>query len=244
MKTLQINNLPQLPFDVTEAMNQLRINLGFCGSDIKVIMITSSTPNEGKSFIAINLWRMIAEIGSKVLLVDCDLRNSTLRTKYGFKAPDQIEGIAHYLSGKLHDLDETIYQTNIENGYIIPLGTAIANPSILLEGPRFCQMIQTCKAKFDYVIVDTPPLANVADALNIATHCDGSLLVVRGGETSRKLVVNSLRQLERTGKPLLGTVLNRVDTGGKYNRYYYSKYYRYGQYYYRDDNAKKGKRKK
>ena len=65
-----------LPFDVTEALNQLRINLGFCGDQIKTIMVTSSVPNEGKSFVTMQLWKMIAEVGTPAILIDCDLRNS------------------------------------------------------------------------------------------------------------------------------------------------------------------------
>lgn len=225
--------MPALPFDVAEALNQLRINLGFSGDQMKTIMITSSTPNEGKSFIAMNLWRMMAEVGMKTLLIDCDLRNSSLRTKYGISSEEKITGIVHYLSGKA-ELSDAVYQTNYPNGYLMPLSTTVANPTILLEGPKFAAMMKSFRDSYDYILVDTPPLGNVADALNIATHCDGTLLVVRSGEVPRKLVKNSVEMLKRTDKPLLGMVLNRVDMNHKANSYYYSKYYRYGKYYYRD----------
>ena len=84
MKELEISRIPQLSFEVTEALNQLRINLGFCGDQIKTIMVTSSVPNEGKSFIAMQLWRMMAEVGTPVACsFDCDFRNSEMRRKYG-----------------------------------------------------------------------------------------------------------------------------------------------------------------
>lgn len=86
MKELEINKLPQLPFDVTEALNQLRINLSFCGDQIKVIMVTSSVPNEGKSFITMQLWKMMAEVGTPALLIDCDFRNSEMRRKYSIRS--------------------------------------------------------------------------------------------------------------------------------------------------------------
>ena len=76
MNTLELKTLPELPFDVTEALNQLRVNLEFCGSEVKTIMITSSTPNEGKSYVSLNLWRAIASMGHRVLLIDVDIRNS------------------------------------------------------------------------------------------------------------------------------------------------------------------------
>lgn len=243
MKEINVQNMPALPFDVSEALNQLRINLGFSGDQMKTIMITSSTPNEGKSFIAMNLWRMMSEVGMKTLLIDCDLRNSSLRTKYGISSGEKITGIVHYLSGKA-ELSDAVYQTNYPNGYLMPLSTTMANPTILLEGPKFGAMMKSFRDSYDYILVDTPPLGNVADALNIATHCDGTLLVVRSGETPRKLVKNSVEMLKRTDKPLLGMVLNRVDMNHKANSYYYSKYYRYGKYYYRDKEYGEEKRNK
>ena len=80
----------------------------------------------------------------------------------------------------------------------------------------------------DYVLIDTPPLGSVADALTVAGYCDGSLLVVRSGDTPRKLIENSVQLLQRTETPMLGMVLNRADTGRKGNGYYYNHYYRYG----------------
>lgn len=228
MKELYIGNMPQLPFDISEALNQLRVNLGFSGENIKTIMVTSTAPNEGKSFICMNLWKMMADLGMKTLLIDCDLRNSEIRTKYGVSGQNLV-GVAHYLSGKV-DFQEVIYQTNIPNGFMIPLVTNIANPTILLEGKRFKNMIDSCAKVFDYVIIDTPPLGNVADALNIASHCDGSLLVVGSGVVPRKMVENSVQMLRRTDTALLGMVLNRVQVDRK-SRSYYSRYYRYGKYY-------------
>lgn len=231
MNELTIKNLPELPFDVAESINQLRVNLGFCGDQIRTIMITSSVPNEGKSFISVNLWKMLADLGSRVLLIDGDLRNSELRTKYGISSENRITGMAHYLSGKV-ELKDAIYATNISNGFLLPLNTTIANPTILLENERFSLMMDQCAQLFDYVLIDTPPLGSVADALKIATHADGTVLVVRSGETARKVVNDSVNLLKRTGTPLLGLVLNRagVDRQGSY---YYKRYYRYGGYYYK-----------
>ena len=99
MNKLQIGKMPQLPFEVSEAINQLRINLSFCGSDVKTIMITSSTPNEGKSFVTMQLWRMIAELGTPAVLIDCDFRKSEMRSKYGMSTSGQLIGGVHYLAG-------------------------------------------------------------------------------------------------------------------------------------------------
>ena len=235
MKELIIHNMPQLPFAAAEALNQLRINLGFCGDQIRTIMMTSSVPNEGKSFLTIQLWRQMAQVGSApVLLLDCDFRNSEMRRKYGIRSAggDKLMGAAHYLAGKA-GIQDVIYKTNIPNGYMIPVASTIANPTILLENPRFAQMVAHCAGQFGTVLIDTPPLCSVADGLNVARCCDGSVLVVRSGSTSRRLVRHSTQLLRRTDTPLLGMVLNRADTGSRasayYQRYYGSNDYGYGR---------------
>ncbi len=238
MNQLTINRMPGLSYAVTEALNQLRVNLSFCGDDIKVIMITSSLPNEGKSFLSIHLWKMLADVGCPSLLIDCDLRNSRFGGRYGISGDGKIKGIAHYLSGNA-SLEEVVYQTNVENGSMIPNMTTIVNPAILLESPRFQKMIDSLRGEFQYILIDTPPLGSVADAMNIATHCDGNVLVIRSGETPRKVVYDSVRLLERTNKPLLGTVLNRVEISNKVG--YYNRYYHYGDYY---SSGNKSRRRK
>lgn len=227
MNQLTIHQLPQLPFDVAESINQLRVNLGFCGREIKTVMITSSTPDEGKSFVAMNLWKQMACMGARAVIVDCDLRNSEMRTRYGIGGQGKLYGIAHYLAGQV-EVEDIIYQTNVSDGFLIPVATNIANPSILLEGERFAALMRHCREHFDYVLVDTPPLMTVADGLNIATHCDGTVLVVRSGVTSRRLVESSLHMLQKTSTPLLGTVLNRVNTSRKGYQHYYKTYAKYG----------------
>ena len=242
MKTLDIKNLPDLSFDVQEALNQFRINLGFCGDNIKKVMITSSVPNEGKSFISVQLWKMMAEVGVNTLLIDCDLRNSEMRSKIGISYPDgNVLGCAHYLAGKAR-LDDVLYKTNIKNGYMIPCGGTVINPAMILESKAFNQMLEQVTDVFDFIIIDTPPLSNVADGLNIATKVDGTVLVVRSDDTPRKFISNSVQLLKRTSTPLLGIVLNRIDTHSNGNRYY-SRYYKKGYYYYNNygNSNKKGK---
>ena len=239
MNELILQNLPDLPFDIEESINQLRVNLSFCGDQIRTVMITSSVPNEGKSFITLNLWRLLASLGNRVLLIDCDLRGSVIRTKYEIKSKEKLTGIAHYLSGQI-ELKEAIYKTNINNGYFMPVEATVANPAILLENQRFSTMIQQCSDLFDFILIDTPPLGSVADALRIAVHTDGTVLVIQGGKTSRKLVENTVYQLRRTGTKLLGIVLNRVYTDRR-GSYYYKKYYHQGYYNKNYQNMKSGK---
>lgn len=238
MKTLEINNLPTLPFDVSEAINQLRVNLSFTGSDMKVIMVTSSLPNEGKSFVSINLWRSLASVGKRVLLLDCDLRMSELVSRLDVRASGNFVGTAHVLSGQA-DFADVIYRTNIPNGYILPVTTFVSDPTILLENNRFSVLMDSCRETFDYVIVDTSPLGSVSDALRISTKCDGSVLVVRSGFTKKRIVNDSVQALKRANVSLLGIVLNRVDTSKKSSSYYYKDYAKYGAEYYQSKEKNK-----
>lgn len=229
MKQIKIEKMPELPFNVSEALNQLRISLGFAGENIKVVMITSSTPNEGKSFITMQLWKMIAEVGNRVVLIDCDMRNSEMKSRWGFETDSDMYGIVHYLAGKA-TIQDIVYSTDVPNGYVIPVSANVPNPMILLEGERFKEVIDICREEFDFVLIDTPPLGAVADALNVAPKTDGSLLIIRSGETPKRVVLNSVDLLRRAGVPLLGVVLNRAPVAGKGGNYYYSRYYYYGDY--------------
>lgn len=228
MKQLTLENLDQIPFDISEAVNQLRVNLSFTGSKYKTIVVTSSIPNEGKSFIALALWKSLADIGKKVLFIDSDLRLSQIRNIYHLHTNDSFTGLAHVLSGQC-DINESLYKTNITNGYMVPVTNDIANPSILLENEVFQEMIRSCAEVFDYIIIDTPPLNSVADALTVGKYADGSILVTRANYTKKEIVKESVDHLKAIGHPFLGIVLNRVDTSRKSGSYYY--YGNYGNYY-------------
>ena len=237
MKKLTLNNLSALPYSVEEAMNRLLVNFGLCGREYKKVIVTSSVPNEGKSFVVTHLWRLLAEAGNKVILVDADIRKSVIRSRYQLttEEPNPI-GLAHHLAGQA-DLEDVIYSTNIRGGFIVPTFRTVANPAILLQSGRFGEMMDRLAQASDYVLVDTPPLTNVSDGGLIASHCDGALLVVRSGSTPRGLVANSIKQLELANCRLLGTVLNRVEQ--KQNAYYY-RYSQYGYGYGQEkDNGKK-----
>ena len=224
----QINmTLPALPYAVEEAMNRLRVNIKFCGKNTKKILVISSVPNEGKSSVSVQLWKMLAEAGFPSVLVDVDLRKSMLKSRHNFSYEGELKGLDYYLSG-LAEYQDVIYKTNIENGYIVPCSNLLENPSALLEDPRMKEMLDHLAEDYRYVIIDSPPLDSVSDGLLIGAMCDGAILVVRSGMTSRTLIKHSLQQLERIQCKLLGTVLNCVETTSRA----YSKYYgKYGKYY-------------
>lgn len=229
---------PQLPYSVEEAINRLRINVNFFGSDIRKIMIVSSEPNEGKSFIAYNLWQQMARAQEQSILVDADMRKSALVENFKISRADgkELWGLTHYLSDN-KKLEDCVLTTDLEYGDLLPNVNNVVNPSLLLESQRFSGLMQLLSDKYRYVFVDAPPLGLVSDGERIGHLCDGAILVVRGGVTSKNVIRNSIAQLERAGCPLLGMVLNRVGAGsGKYYGKYYGRYYGkyYGSKYYTD----------
>ena len=155
---------PELPYAIEEAINRLRINVNFLGKDVRKIMIVSSAPNEGKSFITFSLWKQMAAAGVKTVLIDGDMRNSTLVEKYGIKRSDgqEVKGLSHYLSGD-EELDEVLFHTEIESGDILPNAENIINPSMLLDNRKFKDLLKAMGEQYRYVFVDAPPLGMVSN---------------------------------------------------------------------------------
>ena len=229
---------PELPYAVEEAINRLRVNVSFLGSDIRKIMIVSSEPNEGKSFIAMHLWRQMAVTGERSILIDADMRNSTMVNSYKISREDgkELWGLSHYLSDN-KKLEDCVLNSPIPGGDLLPNVNNIVNPSMLLDSRRFSELLDFLAARYRYVFLDVPPLGLVSDAEKIGSLCDGAIMVVRSGVTSKGLVRSSAAQLERAVCPILGVVLNRAGAGsGKYGKYYG----RYGKRYYSDQYYGKG----
>ncbi|MCM1569678.1 MAG: CpsD/CapB family tyrosine-protein kinase [Roseburia sp.] len=234
----------EMPYAIEEAMNRLRINIKFCGKSTRKILLTSSMPNEGKSTIAANLWKMMAEAGFPTVLVDVDLRKSVMKERHRMLvSEDHKKDLGYYLSG-LAEYEDVVYETNVKNGYLVPCVNLLENPSMLLEDVRFRELLDRLSREYRYVIIDSPPLGSVADAALVASMCDGAVLVVRSGETSRSLIRQSFQQIEQVHCKLLGVILNRVQTGGHaYKKYYgkYGKYYKdYGYGYYGKNRTEVG----
>ena len=228
MNKLIIKNNPELPYAMEEALNSLRINIGFLGKDVRKIMVISSTPNEGKSFVAMQLFRQFAAAGVKSALIDADMRKSTFVEKYGMELEngEKIKGTSYVLSNDI-DFSDALYSTDYENSVILPNSDNVVNPSMLLENSRFKELLKYTGENYRYTIIDSAPLDLVSDGERIGSLCDGAILVVRNGVTSKSMVRHSVMQLERAGCPLLGIVLNRV--GSSKGSYYYGK--KGGKYY-------------
>lgn len=224
MNKIKMDSIQEIPYAVEESINRLRINVSFLGNEIKKIMVVSTLPNEGKSFVTMQMWKQMANAGIKSVLVDADMRNSVLVKKNDIELQDgkEMKGLANYLAEDF-SLDEVIYESPFENGDIIPNVENIINPSMLLEGDKFGNMLNELSKDYRYVFVDAPPLGLVSDAEKIGSMCDGAILVIRSGETTRAEVKNSIKQLERSGCKILGVVLNRAtDLKNKYSK---QKYY-------------------
>lgn len=210
-----------------EAIKTLRANLQFSGRGIRSIVLTSCFPNEGKSDVSFQLARELGKMGKKVLLLDADIRKSSFANRYDIGV--SVKGLSHFLSGQVQ-VDDIIYKTNFENLDIIFAGALVPNPSELLEDAAMGELVKYYRAIYDYVLIDTPPIAGMADAMIVAKWCDGAILVIEKERVSYRMAQKAKAQLEQTGCRMLGAVLNKVDT--KHDRYYgkYG-YYNYSSYY-------------
>jgi len=186
---------------------------------LKKILITSSTPAEGKTFVAANLAQsFIRQSGRRVLLIDSDLRASRLHLHLGAK---ESPGLSDYLSGECDEFQVTQVGPD-GNLCLIPGGRDVSNPSELLHSERMKQLLENMSALFDWIILDSPPALAVHDASILADMCDGVLFVVRAGTTDFELAGKASAEFHE--KNLLGVVLNRVEKSDAYGDYYYSGY--------------------
>lgn len=230
MATLEITRTKQQLVKKTEEyFNAIRTNIQLSGSDIKVVGLTSVQANEGKSTTAASLAIAYARAGYKTVLVDADIRNSVMSGF--FKPTRKITGLTSYLAGTT-DLSQGLCDTNIPNLTVIMAGQLSPNPTALLQSKNFDHLVTTLRRYYDYVVVDCPPLGMVIDAAIIAQKCDGMVLVAEAGVVKRTAVKKVAKQLEQTGTPFLGAVLNKYDIyEEKYGDYAaYGNYANYGNY--------------
>lgn len=218
-----------LEFTATEQYKLIRANLDFTLSEDEkcpVIGVTSSMRGEGKSTTAVNLSYVFAEKGSKVLLIDGDLRIPSIAKKLGI---DSTPGLTDLLRGKGAQPSE--FKSHLlNNWFILPSGDIPPNPSELLGSGRMENLLNRLREIFDYIIVDLPPVNIVSDAVSISSLISGMIVVIREEYTEKKELERCFRQLKLSNVNVLGCVLNEAKSGngsyGKYGKKYY-KYYRY-----------------
>lgn len=240
MKQASINQMKPLDYAGEEAMNTICTNLAFSGRNLKKIVFTSNIQSEGKSWMAMHILENLAKRGRRVVLLDADMRRSFMMQRYKVDVTGEVLGLAHYLTGQC-ELGDIIYQTNLYGACIIPAGRDVTNPVSLVDTPYFTQMLDLLSEQFDMVIVDAPPIGMVIDAAEIAASCDGTVMVIEYNKTRLREVRECKRQMEQSGTPVLGCIINKVNFASisakkYYNKSYYS-HYRSG--YYRQDSSEK-----
>ena len=240
MKKAEIHNLKAMDYTGTEALNTICSNLSFAGKNLKKIVFTSCSASDGKSFMTIQIAMNLAKRGRRVVLVDADLRRSVLVSRHHITLGENPMGLVHYLAGHCA-LEEAVYETNIPNAYLIPVGRNTSNPLPLLNSPEFQNMLDYCVANFDLVLVDAAPVGLVIDAAEIAKYCDGVVFVTRYRKTHARELALAKQQIEQANCPIIGCIINAVemDSLSAKKNYSYSYYSHYNTSYYGTKDTKK-----
>lgn len=230
-----------LKFRIEEAYKTIRANIMFSviKKGCKIIVVSSSTPNEGKTTTTVNLAVTIAQADQRVLLIDGDLRKPKIHQYFSFSnAPGLTNYLGASISGKRKaDLFSVIHPTEYENLSVLCSGSIPPNPAELLGSELMSEFLNDISSDYDYIIIDTPPINVVSDSLPVIRESDGVVLVVRQNQTTHPDLQKTLSALEFIDAKILGFVVNFAESkaskyGGKYSyKYGYSYGYGYGYGY-------------
>lgn len=206
-----------------EAYRVIRTSIQFAqaGKELKTLMVTSCTPDEGKSMTISNLAVVLTQAGKSVLLIDCDMRNPTVHKNF---ALSNRVGLSACISMGT-PLAEAVQETKVAGLYALTAGVIPPNPSELLGSERMQQLLAEAAGIYDYVLVDTPPVLPVTDALIVGRIVDGSILVIASGADKVEMAKDVKEQLVSAGANILGVVLNKVRSEHSHG---YGYYYYYG----------------
>jgi capsular exopolysaccharide synthesis family protein len=211
----------------SESIRSARTGVLLSGIDAehKVLVITSSVPNEGKTTFAMGLAFAHAQT-KRVLLIDADMRRPTIAKTMGIEKGSA--GLSDFISGTAQ-VSQVIHSVEGTTAKLLPAGHNPPNPLELLLSPKFSQALAKLKELFDIIILDTPPVQLVSDSMIVARHATGVIYVVKADDTPYPLARLGLKKIRLTGTPIIGVVLNQLDFK-KADRYYgeYSGYYSYG----------------
>ena len=219
---LVTQNDPKNP--AAEAYRVIRTSVQFAqaGKELQTIALTSCTPNEGKSTTIANLAIVLTQAGKSVLLIDCDMRNPTVHKN--FNLSNKV-GLSSCISMGTA-LADAVQATGIEGLDALTAGVIPPNPSELLGSERMQNVLQRAKEQYDYVLIDTPPVMPVTDALIVSRFVDGMILVIASAEVKVEMAREVKNQLVNAGANILGVVLNKVRS--EHHGYGYGYYYYYG----------------
>ena len=205
----------------SESIRTLRTNLQFSAidSELKSILITSSVPAEGKSFVSANLAVSFAQTGKKVLLIDCDLRKGRQHKIFGISGKN---GLSNLLLEDIKNCSEYIFPTKIANLSVLPRGTFPPNPSELLNSRKNASLIKLLSKFYDVLILDGAPIVGLSDSLILSSLVDKTLLVSAMGHTPKTELKNSIKSLQNINANIAGIIANNVTvTRSGYGGYYY-----------------------
>lgn len=207
-----------------EAYRVIRTGIQFAqaGKELQTIALTSCTPNEGKSTTIANLAVVLTQAGKSVLLIDCDMRNPTVHKN--FNLSNKV-GLSSCISMGTA-LSDAVQKTSIEGLYALTGGVIPPNPSELIGSEQMKNVLQRAKEQYDYVLIDTPPVMPVTDALIVGRFVDGMILVIASAEVKVEMARDVKNQLVNAGANILGVVLNKVRS--EHHGYGYGYYYYYG----------------
>lgn len=208
---------------VAEAIRIIRTNIEFSGIDkeIKIILVTSSIPSEGKSFISSNLATAFAQNGKKVLLVDCDLRKGRLHKIFNL---ENENGLSNLLLNNESDIKlyDYIKKTSIHNLYMLPKGITPPNPSELLGSAKTQKMLKNLSNKFELIILDGTPVNGLTDSVVLTKYADKTVIVTAANYTKTNEFEYTIKSLESVGADIAGVIVNKTaDTHSSYYGNYY-----------------------
>lgn len=222
-------------FDTVETYKSIRTNIMFSlpkSDNGRIIAITSAAPGEGKTTTSINLAITIAQTGNKVLLIDCDLRKSRV---HRYLQIDRGEGITNILCG-FSEFDKAIRKNVRDNLDVLTSGEIPPNPAEILQAEAFAALIAGLKDSYDYIIIDTPPVTVVTDAIIVTKQCDGIVLVIKEDQTGYDMLDETVDAIRKANTKIIGAIyLANESKSQKYGYYKHGKYkYKY-DYRYCDD---------
>ncbi|MDI6832169.1 MAG: polysaccharide biosynthesis tyrosine autokinase [Actinomycetota bacterium] len=208
-----------------EGYRNLRTNLQFLNLDgsTRLIMVTSASPEEGKTSVSANLGAALSEMGRRVLVVEADLRRPVLDR---FLVEKRDKGLTSVIMGAA-SLDETVVTTGNENFHVLMSGPKPPNPAELVSSQAMQELLRRLREEYDYVIVDAPPVLAVSDAIAMAPMMDGVLVVASHGIANRDGARHTMELLSKVETRVLGVVINNVEMTGRYGYGYYAPYYYY-----------------
>jgi len=235
-KLTKLVTLDQLS-SVVEAYRMLRTSvlLSAAGAPPKTILFTSGQPGEGKTTTAINTAISLSQLGASVLLIDADLRRPTVHRVFKLK---EIHGLSTFLSRQV-EVDPLIHKLWVPNLSVLPCGPIPPNPAELISSERMKELLRELWAKYDHILIDSPPLINVTDPVILSTMVDGVILVVQAGRSTREVVRRARQELGSVGAKIFGVVLNNLDIKREgYDSYSAT----YGSYGYGDGREESGRK--